>query len=109
MISFRTSNKNIEAFECLEDTEYLYITRTDMNKLLECSKNFGVRYCDILEINNAEQINHIHFITNSEACAKLQYFKTQFPFLIGRVSDQVIASFIDFSRETFVRNKKHIF
>lgn len=108
MISFRTSYKNIEAFECLEDTEYLYITRLDMNKLLECSKNFRVRYCDILEINNAEQINHIHFITNLEACAKLQYFKTKFPYLIGRVSDQIIASFIGFSRETFVRKKNQI-
>jgi hypothetical protein len=51
---------------------------------------------------------HIHVVTNSEACAKMQYLKTNFPNLIGRISDQILASFIGLSRETLVRNKAHL-
>ncbi len=44
MMSFRTLSKNMETFECLEDAEYLYITRQDMDKLLACTPIFQVKY-----------------------------------------------------------------
>ncbi|HRP90916.1 MAG TPA: hypothetical protein PKX92_12875 [Edaphocola sp.] len=108
MISFRTLSRSIEAFECLEDTEYIYITKGNLNALLERSPLFRIKYCEILEIYNANQINHIHSITNSDVCAKIQYLKSNYSNIIGRVSDQILASFIGVSRETIGRNKNQL-
>ncbi len=108
MNSFHLGKENTETFECLEDTEYLYITKPDMNKLLESSPIFKVMCYDILAMYNAVLVTHIHFITNSEVCTKIQYFKTNFPNLIGRISDQILASFIGVSRETIGRNKDQL-
>jgi len=109
MMSFRTLSSNMETFECLENTEYLYITRQDMDKLLACAPTFPAKYCEILEIYNAVQVNHIHFITNSDVREKVHYLKTNFPDLTGRLSDHILASFIGVSRETFSRNKGKLY
>jgi hypothetical protein len=107
MISFRNLGKNIEAFECLEDTELLYITRNELTILLESSTLLREKYCNLLEQYNALQINHIHFITNSEVTTKIQYLKSNFPEIIGRVNDHIISSFL--GRETFVRYKSLLY
>jgi signal-transduction protein with cAMP-binding, CBS, and nucleotidyltransferase domain len=108
MISFRNLGDNTEIFECLEDTAYLYISKPHLLELLEYSNQIRVCYYKLLEFNYALQTMHIHVVTNSDACAKMQYLKTNFPNLIGRISDQILASFIGLSRETLVRNKAHL-
>jgi CRP-like cAMP-binding protein len=108
MISFRNFGKNIETFECLENTEYLFISRNELTNLLDCCPSLRIRYCEILEQYNAIQINHIHFITNSDVCAKIHYIKSNFPNLITRANDHILASFLGLSRETIVRHKSNL-
>lgn len=105
MISFINFAKNIETFECLEDADLLYINRKELTELLDISPVIRARYCDLLEQCNAIQIKHIHFITNSEVTDKIQYLKSNFPEIVGRVNDRILASFLGISRETIVRHK----
>lgn len=105
MISFRSLSENIENFECLEATEYLYISKANLKELLDTVPSFKERYLRILEEYNAIHINHIHCITNASTAQKVHYIKTISQNLISRISDGVLASFIGVSREAIVRNK----
>lgn len=106
MISFRNFGKNIETFECLEDAEYLYISRKELNALLESSKKFRDKYCEILEHYNAIHIKHIHAVSCNDIISKIEYLKIEFPHLINRISDEILASFLGSSRIWFTKNKK---
>jgi CRP-like cAMP-binding protein len=108
MISFNNLGSNTEIFECIEDTSFLYITKQDLLALFNFSIQMRISYCEILELNYALQTNHIHIIANSDTCTKIRYLKTNYSYLVGRVSDQILASFIGVSRETLVRNKTHL-
>lgn len=106
MPGFKKFSGAAEIIECLEDAEVMAINKTDFDRLLPTSPVFKNIYCHLLEEYNAVYLNRFQVLSSSDIKYKIQHIKTDYPHLIGRVSDGVLASFLCISRETFVRYKR---
>jgi CRP-like cAMP-binding protein len=108
IISFNGFAENNETIECIENGEVLYISKENFDKLLKTSKNLKCIYADILEEYYALLTERFHYLNTKNVEQKINHLKNDFPFLINRVNDSLIASFLGITRETFVRNKKFL-
>lgn len=108
LISFNGFGHNNETIECIESGEVLSISKENFDKLLSSSKNLKCIYADLLEEYYALLTERFHFINTKNVEQKIKHLKKDFPYLIQRVNDRMMASFLGITRETFVRNKKFI-
>lgn len=106
--NFKNLTSRKEIIESITTSNVLMITEQNFDFLLKSSINIKCMYGDIMEIYNANNINHYMTINSSDVKFKLQYLKSNFPNVINNVNDEILASFINMSRETFVRHKKII-
>ncbi|MFT3949071.1 MAG: hypothetical protein QM763_19055 [Agriterribacter sp.] len=109
MPEFKQTGYNTEIFECIEDAEILSITKPDLDSLLSCSVTLKSIYCDLLEEYNTIHLNHLHVLSSPAIKQRMQYLRVNYPNLVGRVSDGILASFLCISRETFVRHKSLLY
>ncbi|SEF95778.1 cAMP-binding domain of CRP or a regulatory subunit of cAMP-dependent protein kinases [Halpernia humi] len=108
IISFNGFAENNETIECIEDAEILSISKENFDKLMHSSKNLKCIYADIIEEYYALLTERFHYLNTKNVEQKINHLKNDFPFLINRVNDSLIASFLGITRETFVRNKKFL-
>lgn len=106
--SFRGFTENNETIECLGNSEILCITRDHFDILMKSSSNLKSIYTDILEEYNALHIKRFEALNTFDLNKKLIHLKQEFPHLINKLSDTLLASLLGISRETYVRNKKLI-
>ncbi|MFC6269539.1 Crp/Fnr family transcriptional regulator [Frigoriflavimonas asaccharolytica] len=104
--SFKNFSDNIETIECVEKAEILYISRENFDKLMLTSRNLKSIYGDVLEEYNALHIKRFHHLNSTNIEEKIKHLKNDFPYIINKVNDSLLASFLGISRETFVRHKK---
>ncbi|MBX3257043.1 MAG: Crp/Fnr family transcriptional regulator [Chitinophagaceae bacterium] len=105
MPGFKQNGRHTEIFECIEDAEILAINKQDLDSLLSGSLTLKNIYCELLEEYNSIHLNRLHVLSSPAIKHRMQYLKVNYPRLIGRVSDSILASFLCISRETFVRHK----
>lgn len=108
IISFKDFSENKETIECIEKSDVLFITKDDFEILMKYSLNLKCIYAEILEEYNALHISRFYHLNTSDLKLKINHLKNDFPFLINRVNDNILASFLGISRESFNRNKKLI-
>ncbi len=109
MVSFKGFSDNIETFECLEDAEVLGIDQQGLEQLLKKSVTLKNIYCSLLEEYSAMHLKRFHIFSAADIGSRIQFLKTDYPQLLGRVNDSILASFLCISRETFVRHKSKLF
>lgn len=107
--SFKGFTENNETIECIGNGEILYIAREDFDTLIKSSSNLKSIYTDILEEYNALHIKRFEALNTFDLNKKFIHLKQEFPHLINKLSDILLASLLGISRETFVRNKKAIY
>ncbi|MCU7572331.1 Crp/Fnr family transcriptional regulator [Riemerella anatipestifer] len=105
---FKEFGKSNEIIECLENAEIIYIDKELFYKLLEQSPNLKNIYFNILSEYNELYVRMTTQLKCRGIKQKMEYLKSDFPNLINRINDSVIASFLGMSRESYVRGKIYL-
>lgn len=95
----------MKLFECVQASDFLYVLRSDFEKILSFSDNLKKIYTDILEDCHIQSLKRLKSTNSLDIAHKIQYLKNEFPYVVNNVSDTAIASFLGISREYYVKNK----
>lgn len=105
LTSFIAQKPSIELIEALEDTELLAIQHADfyrLNKQMDHWKDF---YQRILEMAYSFQNRKIEQLTTLTARQRYDLTMSETPELFQRLSNRVLASYLDMREETLSRLK----
>jgi CRP-like cAMP-binding protein len=109
MDNFRKNEiNNNETIECIENAEFLEISKSDFDHLLSASENLTRIYLILLEKYLKINVLRIELIAALNPMQKLIYFNDNCPKLNNRVSDSVLATFLAISRKTLERMRKKL-
>lgn len=107
-VKFKDFNQVNETIECIEDAEIVYIESDKFYKIISERINLNIVYFNILREYNELYIRRFVQYSKKSLEQKMMALKQDFPNLINRVSDSVLASFIGVSRESYVRGKRFL-
>ncbi len=105
LVSFITDKPSLEYIQALEHTELLYITQQDFYTLLEqipVWEKFYRHYLEMAYVNNTNRL--MSFIT-MDAGERYRELLALNPKLVNRLSNKMVASYLNISQETLSRLK----
>ncbi|WP_254562047.1 Crp/Fnr family transcriptional regulator [Dyadobacter diqingensis] len=108
MVSFITDEPSLEFIQAVQPTESLYISQKDFRNLLEVIPSWEKFYRSYLEnayVNNTNRL--MSFITMS-ATERYCHLLDQNPMVVQRLSNKIVASYLNISQETLSRLKSKI-
>ena len=108
MVSFITDEPSLEFIQAVEPTESLYISQKDFRYLLNVIPTWEKFYRSYLEnayVNNTNRL--MSFITMS-ATERYCHLLDQNPMVVQRLSNKIVASYLNISQETLSRLKSKI-
>ncbi len=105
LTSFISQKPSFEFIDTLEDTELLVISYEDFYKLNAEMINWKVFYQRILEMAYSFQNKKIEGLVTLSAKQRYELVLKETPFLVQRLSNKILASYIDVSQETLSRLK----
>lgn len=108
LISFQEKIPSSASIQALEETEVLSIQSGDFRDFIKISENAKKMYTKILEDFQNFQIKRIEFLTSFSPQEKVNLFLKENPLLEPRLTDKVIASYLQITPETFSRCKKKL-
>lgn len=103
--SFIHQIPSFEFVDALEDSELLQINRTHFYTLVNSSDHWKSFYIRILEMAYAFQNNKIEELTTLSAKQRYEKLRLEKPALIQKLSNKVLASYLDIREETLSRLK----
>lgn len=105
LTSFISQKPSIEFIEALEDSELLAINHSDFYKLNNKIDNWKSFYQRILEMAYSFQNRKIEQLVTLTAKQRYDNILKENPVLIQRLSNKVLASYLDIREETLSRLK----
>lgn len=105
LTSFLSQKRSFEFIEALEYTELLVITHSDFYRLNKEIDNWKVFYQRILEMAYSFQNRKIEQLVTLTAKQRYDTILKENPILIQRLSNRVLASYLDIREETLSRLK----
>jgi CRP-like cAMP-binding protein len=105
LTSFIYQKPSVEFIEVLEDTELLTMSYTDFYRLNEVMDNWKIFYQRILEMAYSFQNRKIEQLVTLTAKQRYDHVLQENPALLQRLSNRVLASFLDIREETLSRIK----
>lgn len=105
---FKHFNSSDETIEALENSEILYIEKDFFYQLLSHCPNLNIIYLNILSEYNELYIRKYSLYACKSIEEKMLFLKDNFPHLIKRTNDNILASFLGISRESYVRGKIYL-
>jgi CRP-like cAMP-binding protein len=105
LTSFIAQKPSVECIEALEDTEYLSISHADFYRLNTEIDNWRTFYQRILEMAYAFQNKKIEQLVTLTAKQRYEGVLTENPLYIQRLSNKILASYLDMREETLSRLK----
>jgi len=96
---------SIEVIEALEDTRLLSIGHGDFYRLIREMDNWRNFYQKILESAYSFQNRKIEALVTLTAKQRYEQLRTENPALIQRLSNKILASYLDMREETLSRLK----
>jgi CRP-like cAMP-binding protein len=105
LTSFISKKPSFEFIDALEDSELLVISYDDFYKLNAEMINWKVFYQRILEMAYSFQNKKIEGLVTLSAKKRYELVLKETPFLVQRLSNKILASYIDVSQETLSRLK----
>ena len=105
LTSFISGKPSIEFIEAMEDTELLAINRNDFYKLNEEIKSWNYLYQRILEMAYSFQNKKIESLVTLTAKERYEQLIRENPKIVQRLSNKVVASYLDVKQETLSRLK----
>ena len=105
MASFISQKPSVEFIEALEDTELLAINRKDFYLLCDQLENWKLFYQRILEKAYTFQNRKIETLVTLTAKQRYEQLLKETPLYVQRLSNKVLASYLDMREETLSRLK----
>lgn len=105
LTSFATQKQSAEFIDAQEDTELLAISHSDFFKLNQQFDKWKIFYQRILEMAYAFQNRRIESLVTLTAKQRYEELLKNNPILIQKLSNKVLASFLDIKPETLSRLK----
>lgn len=108
--SFFTGSKALFTIEAVEDSELWSITKADLEKALKQSRAFETYFRILIQTAYANLLVQLSDIYSQDAEAKYNRLRDQYPDLLQRVPQYLIASYLGIlpSSLSRIRNKKSI-
>lgn len=106
--SFKHFNSSDETIEAIENSKIIYIKKELFYELLSTFPNLNIIYLNILSEYNELYIKKYSLQACKSIEEKMLFLKDNFPHLIKRTNDSVLASFLGISRESYVRGKIYL-
>ena len=103
--SFISQKPSIESIEAIDDTELLTISRNDFYALVKEIDNWKNFYQKILEKAYLFQNRKIEALVTLTAKQRYQQLLTENPVFVQRLSNKMLASYLDMREETLSRLK----
>ena len=105
LTSFIAQKPSFEFLETLDDTELLAISHSNFIRLNDEMVNWKIFYQRILEMAYSFQNKKIEQLTTLTAKQRYDNVLKENPILIQRLSNRVLASYLDIREETLSRLK----
>lgn len=105
LLSFISQKPSIEFIEALDDSELLAISHNDFYHLIKEIDSWKNFYQKILENAYSFQNRKIEALVTLTAKQRYEQLLTENPVLIQRLSNKVLASYLDMREETLSRLK----
>ena len=105
LASFIAQTPSFESVDALEDTELLAISHSDFYRLNDEMIEWKVFYQKILEMAYSFQNKKIESRITLSAKQRYEQLLQENPLLIQRLSNKILASYIDVTQETLSRLK----
>jgi CRP-like cAMP-binding protein len=103
--SFISQEPSFEFIEALDNSEILFIAHTDFHKLFETNAPWQKFYTRILEMAYSFQNKKIEQLVTLNAKQRFDKVQEENPLLIQKVSNRILASYLDMREETLSRLK----
>lgn len=108
LVSFRDRIASPATIQALENSKLLMISKNNFEKIISASQNAKSYYLEILEEFQNFQIKRIEFLTSFSPQEKTKIFLEEYQNLEPRLTDKVIASYLQITPETYCRCKKSL-
>ena len=105
LVSFIAQQPSLEFVQALEDTELLYISYVDFQYLLETYPSWEKFYRHYLESAYTTNTNRLMSFITMNAQERYNELMKQNPKVIQRLSNKIVANYINVSQETLSRLK----
>jgi CRP-like cAMP-binding protein len=105
MASFASQQPSFEFIDVLEDTELLVISHADFYTLVDEIPAWQRFYSKILEMAYIYQHNRLEQLATLNARQRYLLLLKTNPYLIQRVTNKILASYLDVTQETLSRLK----
>jgi len=107
--SFIQQKPSLDIIESLEDTELLVINHTDFYNLVKTNVKWAEFYKIVLETAYINQTKHLEIGLTHSASERFEEIITNNPHYINRLSNKILASYLDISQETLSRLKSKVY
>lgn len=108
LLSFITDTPSLEYIQALEQTELVYITRTDFYRLLETIPTWDKFYRHYLEIAYVTNTNRLMSFLTLDAKERYLQLLRESPEAVQRLPNKIVASYLNISQETLSRLKSKV-
>ncbi len=105
LTSFISQKPSFEFIEALEDTELLIISHKDFYKLNNEMIKWKIFYQRILEMAYSFQNKKIEGLVTLSAKQRYELLLKETPILVQKLSNKILASYLDIAQETLSRLK----
>lgn len=105
--SFTTQKPSSEYVEALENLELLMLSYQDLQKMYEISPKWERLVRLLIEYYYTEQQKRIYSLIALSAQQRYEYFVKEYPDLVQRVPQYIIANYLGISPETLSRIRKN--
>jgi signal-transduction protein with cAMP-binding, CBS, and nucleotidyltransferase domain len=108
LTSFITQSPSSECIETLEKTDLLSISHANFYRLNEEMENWKIFYQRILEMAYTFQNKRIEHLVTLTAKQRLELVMQDHPVFIQKLSNKILASYLDIREETLSRLKSEL-
>ncbi len=105
LVSFISKQPSLEFIQALEQTELLYIHQRDFYHLLEIVPAWEKFYRHYLEMAYVNNTNRLMSFLTRDATEKYRQLLNENPTIVQRLSNKIVASYLNISQETLSRLK----
>jgi len=105
LTSLITNEPSKENIQSIEQSEILYINKTDFYELVKTEPSINLIYRDILEMAYLTSVKRIYNFQGEETLQRLKWLMNYQPMILSRLSNKMIASYLGITPYTLSRLK----
>ncbi|TDQ78066.1 Crp/Fnr family transcriptional regulator [Sphingobacterium yanglingense] len=108
LVSFITSEPSEELIQAVESSEVFYITHKNFFHLLDTIPQWEKFYRGYLELAYVNNTNRLMSFLTQDAIEKYRLLLEENPVVVRRLSNKMVASYLNISQETLSRLKSKL-